>query len=387
MVYTNEKINKKEYMRIGILTLPLHTNYGGILQAYALQTVLERMGHEVVVFDKILPEPSLPLWKCPFVYSKRLINKLLGRKDNIVFLEQYVSKIKPIIQQNTNKFIKIYIHRVSFKTFAKIPDADTFNAIIVGSDQVWRPIYFGEDHVDDAFLAFARGWNIKRIAYAASFGVDKWEYSPLQTETCKSLLHNFDAISVREESGVKLCRECLECKAQLVLDPTMLLDKSDYVKIIKTSNVPKSKGNLLVYILDETPDKTALIKNIADKYNLKPFRVGSKTENIHAPLNERIQPPVEEWLRGFYDAEFVITDSFHACVFAILFEKQFVVIGNKKRGMSRFFSLLSQFGLENRLIAENLNVSAVDYIDFTLLRNRLTELKEKAMSFLYKSLK
>lgn len=374
-------------MKIGILTLPLHTNYGGILQAYALQTVLERMGHEVVVFDKILPEPSLSLWKCPFVYSKRLVNKLLGRKDNIVFLEQYVSKIKPIIQQNTNKFIKNYIHRVSFKTFAKIPNADTFNAIIVGSDQVWRPIYFGEDHVDDAFLAFARGWNIKRIAYAASFGVDKWEYSPLQTETCKSLLHNFDAISVREESGVKLCRECLECKAQLVLDPTMLLDKSDYVKIIKTSNVPKSKGNLLVYILDETPDKTALIKNIADKFNLKPFRVGSNTENIHAPLNERIQPPVEEWLRGFYDAEFVITDSFHACVFAILFEKQFVVIGNKKRGMSRFFSLLSQFGLENRLIGENLNVSAVDYIDFTLLRNRLAELKEKAMSFLYKSLK
>lgn len=374
-------------MRIGILTLPLHTNYGGILQAYALQTVLERMGHEVVVFDKILPEPSLPLWKCPFVYSKRLVNKLLGRKDNIVFLEQYVSKIKPIIQQNTNKFIKIYIHRVSFKTFAKIPDADTFNAIIVGSDQVWRPIYFGEDHIDDAFLAFARGWNIKRIVYAASFGVDKWEYSPVQTETCKSLLHNFDAISVREESGVKLCREFFECKAQLVLDPTMLLDKSDYVKIIKTSNVPKSKGNLLVYILDETPDKTALIKNIADKYNLKPFRVGSNTEKIHAPLNERIQPPVEEWLRGFYDAEFVITDSFHACVFAILFEKQFVVIGNKKRGMSRFISLLSLFGLENRLIAENSNVSAVDYIDFTLLRNRLAELKEKAMSFLYKSLK
>lgn len=374
-------------MRIGILTLPLHTNYGGILQAYALQTVLERMGHEVVVFDKILPEPSLPLWKCPFVYSKRLVNKLLGRKDNIVFLEQYVSKIKPIIQQNTNKFIKIYIHRVSFKTFAQIPDADTFNAIIVGSDQVWRPIYFGEDHIDDAFLAFARGWNIKRIVYAASFGVDKWEYSPVQTETCKSLLHNFDAISVREESGVKLCREFFECKAQLVLDPTMLLDKSDYVKIIKTSNVPKSKGNLLVYILDETPDKTALIKNIADKYNLKPFRVGSNTEKIHAPLNERIQPPVEEWLRGFYDAEFVITDSFHACVFAILFEKQFVVIGNKKRGMSRFISLLSLFGLENRLIAENSNVSAVDYIDFTLLRNRLAELKEKAMSFLYKSLK
>ena len=373
-------------MKIGILTLPLHTNYGGILQAYALQTVLERMGHEVVVFDRILPEPSLPLWKCPFVYSKRLVNKLLGRKDDIVFLEQYVSKIKPIIQQNTNKFIKIYIHRISFKTFAKIPNANTFNAIIVGSDQVWRPIYFGEDHVDDAFLAFARSWNIKRIAYAASFGVDKWEYSPLQTETCKSLLHNFDAVSVREESGVKLCRECLECKAQLVLDPTMLLDKSDYVKIIKTSNIPKSKGNLLVYILDETPDKTALIKNIADKYNLKPFRVGSNTENIHAPLKDRIQPPVEEWLRGFYDAEFVVTDSFHACVFAILFEKQFVVIGNKKRGMSRFQTLLSMLGLEDRLIDDNINIDSLSYINYDVIVNKLSRLKEISISFLKTSL-
>lgn len=216
--------------------------------------------------------------------------------------------------------------------------------------------------------------------------MDKWEYSPLQTETCKSLLHNFDAVSVREESGVKLCRECLGCKAQLVLDPTMLLDKSDYVKIIKTSNIPKSKGNLLVYILDETPDKTALIKNIADKYNLKPFKVGSNTENIHAPLKDRIQPPVEEWLRGFYDAEFVVTDSFHACVFAILFEKQFVVIGNKKRGMSRFQTLLSMLGLEDRLIDDNINIDSLSYINYDVIVNKLSRLKEISISFLKTSL-
>lgn len=374
-------------MRIGILTLPLHTNYGGILQAYALQTVLERMGHEVVILDKKTPIPSLALWKRPFVYSKRLFNKILGRNDNIIFLEQYVTKIKPIIQQYTNEFIRKYIHKVSFASFDNIPDIETYDTIIVGSDQVWRPKYFGEANIADAFLAFTGDMKIKRIAYATSFGVDKWEYSPTQTLMCKTLLRNFDAISVREKSGVELCRDYLGCKAQQVLDPTMLLDKSDYAKLIKNSNISKSKGSLLLYILDETQNKTVLINKIADKYRLKPFRVGSNTENIHAPLKERIQPRVEEWLRGFLDADFVVTDSFHACVFAILFEKQFVVIGNEKRGVSRFVSILREFGLENRLISEKTNEFTAGDIDFSSVKVKLTELKEKSMSYLYDCLK
>lgn len=369
-------------MKIGILTLPLHTNYGGILQAYALQTVLERMGHEVVVLDKKTPNPSLVLWKRPFVYSKRLFNKILGHNDNIILLEQYVSKVKPIIQQYTNEFIRKHIHKVSFGSFKNVPNIESFDAIVVGSDQVWRPKYFGEASIADAFLAFTGDMKMIRLAYAASFGVDQWEYSPSQTLTCKKLLRNFDAISVREESGVELCRDYLGCKAQQVLDPTMLLNKSDYVKLIKKSNVPKSKGSLLLYILDETQNKTVLINKIVDKYRLKPFRVGSNTENIHAPLKERIQPRVEEWLRGFLDADLVVTDSFHACVFAILFEKQFVVIGNEKRGVSRFVSLLREFGLENRLVSENDYDFAAEDIDYSSVVVKLKELKEKSMSFL-----
>ena len=142
-----------------------------------------------------------------------------------------------------------------------------------------------------------------------------------------------------------------------------------------------------MYILDETQNKTVLINKIADKYRLKPFRVGSNTENIHAPLKERIQPRVEEWLRGFLDADLVVTDSFHACVFAILFEKQFVVIGNEKRGVSRFVSLLREFGLENRLVSELTNEFTADDIDFSSVKMKLTELKEKSLSYLYDHLK
>ena len=101
-----------------------------------------------------------------------------------------------------------------------------------------------------------------------------------------------------------------------------------------------------------------MIKRIADEKGLKPFNVKSQSDDVNSPLSERIQPPLEQWLRGFYDAEFVVTDSFHACVFSILFNKPFIVYGNASRGMSRFTSLLDLFGLRNSLMA---NLSEYKY--------------------------
>ena len=144
-------------MRIGILTLPLHTNYGGILQAYALQTVLEKMGHEVVVFDT--PNKTLlpPLWKMPLSFGKRTLKKILGRTDRI-FVEHYQNKIRPVIAKNIQPFIDGKIHRKVIKNFHQLSQAD-YDAIIVGSDQVWRAVYFhmwlGQD-VENGYLLFAK---------------------------------------------------------------------------------------------------------------------------------------------------------------------------------------------------------------------------------------
>lgn len=336
-------------MRIGILTLPLHTNYGGILQAYALQTVLERMGHEVHVIEKKRRPLSIPIQKMPFCYGKRIVKNIIGRKCPI-FYEQKYNREQPIIRQNTDKFIKKYIHIAEYDDFSDIKESE-YDAIVVGSDQVWRPKYFGLNQIGNAYLKFAEGWNIKRIAYAASFGTDEWEYNSKQTSECGRLLRMFDAVSVREDSGVDLCKRYFGVEAQHVLDPTMLLDREDYIKLFEAADTPKSKGNLLCYILDETEEKKALIKRIADEKGLIPFNVKSQSDDINSPVSERIQPPLEQWLRGFYDAEFVVTDSFHACVFSILFNKPFIVYGNKARGMSRFMSLLNALGLHDRFLA------------------------------------
>ena len=356
-------------MRIGILTLPLHTNYGGILQAYALQTVLERMGHEVHVIEKKRRPLSIPIQNMPFCYGKRIVKNIIGRKFPI-FYEQKYNREQPIIRQNTDKFIKKYIHIAEYDDFSDIKESE-YDAIVVGSDQVWRPKYFGLNQIENAYLKFAEGWNIKRIAYAASFGTDEWEYTPKQTEECGRLLRMFDVVSVREDSAVNLCKKHFGVEAQHVLDPTMLLNREDYIKLFEVADTPKSKGNLLYYILDETEEKKALIKRIADEKGLILFNVKSQSDDINSPVSDRIQPPLEQWLRGFYDAEFVVTDSFHACVFSILFNKPFLAVGNTERGMSRFKSLLGSFKLENCFVTSHESFSFDENINWCEVNERL----------------
>ena len=368
-------------MRIGIVTLPLHTNYGGILQAYALQTVLERMGHDVCVIEEKRKPRRLPAWKAPLAYGKRIVKNMLGHPCP-VFYEKQRAKEQVIVRQNTDKFIASHVKQRKVDGFSELKGSE-YDAIIVGSDQVWRPYYFRE--IEHAYLDFTAGWNIRRIAYAASFGTDEWEYTPEQASLCGGLLKSFDAVSVRESSGVDLCLKHFGVKAQHVLDPTMLLAKEDYVGLFKANGTPPSNGTLLCYILDEANEKKAVIEEVAKSKGLVPFYVGSKVETPSAPLAERIQPPLEHWLRGFYDAEFVVTDSFHACVFSIIFNKPFLALGNPQRGMSRFASLLGTFGLGRQLVAHGKMLNASD-VDFTSCNSRLSVLKEKSMGFLANAL-
>lgn len=142
-------------MRIGILTLPLFTNYGGILQAFALQTVLERMGHEVCLVERRRRPVKIPLWKAPFVYCKRIIQNVMGHPIPLLY-ERKLNKEYVISQKNTSEFVNRYVNRRVVKDFSEIHESD-FDAIIVGSDQVWRPKYF-KDGIERAYLDFAQGW-------------------------------------------------------------------------------------------------------------------------------------------------------------------------------------------------------------------------------------
>ena len=147
-------------MKIGILTLQLHTNYGGILQAYALQTVLERMGHEVVVLNK-RHRLLLPIWKWPYSYPKRIIQKYILGRGGRVFFESYYNRTYPIVSQNTELFIDKYIHRLKVEDLFVLKE-DDFDAFVVGSDQVWRPMFY-PGKIENAYLDFAKDWDINGL--------------------------------------------------------------------------------------------------------------------------------------------------------------------------------------------------------------------------------
>lgn len=364
-------------MKIAIVTLPLRTNYGGILQCYALQTVLQRMGHEVYVLEKAQfgrLYPFIRIWNS----CKCFLKWLLLREKGWGFKTP-----KKIISLRIDWFIYRHISRF-YKRVWTLQSICHFDVFIVGSDQIWRPEYFFP--IEDAFLAFTKDICSKRISYAASFGVEQCTYSEEQLVTCSSLLKKFDAVSVREDSGVRICKESFGVEAVQMLDPTLLLDAEDYRSLISTSRTTPLKGNMLVYILDETEEKKKLVEKIANERDLIPYWLSNDACNVDKPWYENIKMSVEQWLRAFDDATFVFTDSFHGCVFSILFRKPFIAIGNQYRGIARFTSLLSLFSLNERLIFsyedyESQKQFLREDIDYTSVYEQLA--KERNRSFIF----
>lgn len=356
-------------MRIGIITQALLNNYGGILQNYALQTILRNLGHESITIDYI-SHYSLRKY---IIYSlKTIIYLLLGRKYRRKFIPYYRrrnSMMEDFVGSN------IFLTKPVKKYSADVIDSYKLDGLIVGSDQVWRPEY--NNDLYDMFLLFAKGKNCLKMSYAASFGIDKLSYSTKQIKKCKELIQNFKSVSVRENSGVTLCKEYFNIDATEVLDPTLLLTNDSYENIC--SNIPKSNIPFLAtYILDVTPDKRNLVNKIAKEKTLH-------VRYFEADINAKLS--IQEWLAMFRDADFVITDSFHGTLFSIIFKKEFLTIGNKSRGLSRFHSILSKLKLDDRLIflSSKENIS-LNKIDWDKVYNIINRNRRESLNFLQTNL-
>lgn len=314
-------------MKIGIVTQPLLNNYGGIIQNYALQKVLVDLGHNPVTFD--IRYKPVPWWIYLLSWLKSLLCLFIPGK------RRPFAKVKPVEKRlgAFEEFIGRYISTtVPVTDMSSHPDLTRdIDAFVVGSDQVWRPKY--APNLGDVFLRFVKTSGVRRISYAASFGVDHWEYSPKQTKFCSALAKRFNAVSVREESGVRLCKENLGVDATWVLDPTLLLKKEDYFDLCK--DVPVASERILAaYVLNMDDSILGLCKSMAQERDLelKVFSADAKA-NLSIP----------EWLAVFRDASYVVTDSFHGTVFSIIFGKEFKCLYNESRGSARFESLLNLY--------------------------------------------
>jgi hypothetical protein len=388
-------------MKIAILTMPLYANYGGILQNYALQQVLKNSEHEVITirykYEEKYNEENLNRF-----YKFINLLKHIGANTLRFILGKKLYVWSWIVNKDINNkrsrcldFINKYIYSSTvYESVDEIKQdfyRNKYDAVIVGSDQVWRP-YYNIDTLYMMFLDFIADDNkIKKIAYGASFGVSTCEYGRDQIGKCSMLLKKFDAVSVREENGIKLCNDIFNYdKAINVVDPTMLLERSDYENLVINAGEEKNNGDLFCYILDHDDDKQNLIWRLCDKNGLKDYYVTPRYGKYRGKLEKRYECSVTEFLRAFMDAKYVITDSFHGCVFSIIFNKPFVCLGNINRGEDRFNSLLSAFNLENRLL-KNLNICEFEMklnepIDWSSVNEIRRSLKNKSLIYLDKAL-
>lgn len=378
-------------MKLGILTLVPYDNYGGILQGYALQTVLERMGHDVTIMrTKLYNWVSLKNKILRFVWWVK--DRYVKRKAGIsclvpgTYLDYRVARIKPFI----DKHIHFTREFSSTSDLYRFQDKSQYDGFVVGSDQTWRPCLSPDLY--HMFCDFLPASSHKlRIAYAASFGVDTNEFSDVQLGICKPLIKKFQAISVREESGVKLCKDMFGVEAKHVLDPTMLLNKEDYLELIKDYRPQNEHVDLMQYMFFFNHEENAIIAKTSSLLNMKPVNLMTKyflnQVQDKSQLPDAQFLPVEEWISAYSRAKFVLTDSFHGTVFCIIFNVPFLCVSPV--AIARFKSLLKVYGLEDRLVMKESEVTKdllEKPIDWEKVNSVREVLKKQSLDFLKKSL-
>lgn len=314
--------------KIGILNFQYSThNYGAVLQAAALEYTCRQLGHEVQHMD----------------YMAKVKVSLKGRVGQVLrkLSLRKSAKVNQVANVETfERFRQSFIHRTqrikSARDFSAV--AKGFDAVIVGSDQVWRPA-FAKDTI--AFFLGYVPQSVERIAYAASFGTATWEQSdsPVLTDAVRQELQQFKAVSCREESGVEICKDVFGIGAAHVLDPLLLVDDSFFENVVAKSSV-KPGANLVYYKLDRTSEFQEDLKVISTE-------ICSLAVNIYFKDSNGVEyREVSDWLALIFNSEVVVTDSFHCICLALRFGKDVIFCPNEKRGQTRMNSLFNKLDIE-----------------------------------------
>lgn len=374
-----------------IRTRPLSQgNYGGILQAYALQQVLDSLG----VRSATDVSPGVAVGSRPQFLgdARRRVRGVLTRIPSPVPIRRswLAETIRGAQDEELARFVTEEIRTVELYGPSGRVDSDILNRaalFVTGSDQVWRSAF---GRIPTYLFDFLDPEDSRpRIAYAASFGTEGAEYdAELITET-RELALRLTAVSVREASGVTIAKDIWGVDAVHVLDPTMLLDPTHFSVLAGSRLKQWGSSGLVSYVLDQSPGTLYTVSQGAlmlglDVNPMMP-RLPSSYREYQKDPERFARLSVESWIASIRDADFVITDSFHGTVFAILFNRPFLAVVNHARGASRFASLLRTFGLENRLVSPGASVERDLFersIDWGRVNARIREERERSLSFL-----
>lgn len=334
-------------MKIGIVTFFRVANYGAMLQAYALWKFLESRGHEVVFIRTPRVAPTcIPFWRC-FVSRS---------------WKGFITKLKMHVQYPMTDFAADYPQTILCSSIEQVKrETADCDAFIVGSDQMWNPIWCSGEHLPLVMLDFVAEGK-PRFAYAVSFGVKTWEakYDPLRAG---ALLSKFKAISVREMSGVAIVKNLTgRTDTKCLLDPTLLYGRDFYQRLIgkcPTKNLCNSPYIFRYWLhWSDVMESDRVVELIKMRTGVScvdgdVVPVGGISGLLYRLCGIDGKVSVPEWLNKIAGASFVLTNSFHGTVFAILFHRPFfsVLLRGDMSGMNeRALSLLRIVGLEDRAI-------------------------------------
>lgn len=375
-------------MKIGILTFHCAHNYGAVLQCYALQEFLKAQGEDVEIIDyrpksltrsyKIFPKFSMVshgniysdtilFAKCIISYTKNSILSFPVRRKRIKLFNNFI-----------NNRLNLSNRRYD-KAFSKNRDYDLY---IIGSDQVWNA-KFNNNILDSVFWGnFKTKDNAKVISYAASNA--NYQYSDLQKRDIKNYLLRFNAISVREDSLQEYLESTLNIQSNIVLDPTLIAERSIWDKIAKERET--TNKYLLAYIVEGGYDATLKnAKETAKRRGLDFILINNGKTDSNNGLGNTFS--IEEFIGLIKNAECVICSSFHGLAFSIIYEKDFYYL-TQNMNNARAISLLNKIGALDRFISNSkADLESIKPLDYSVINKKLLKYKNESIEYINNSLK
>lgn len=371
-------------MKIGIMTFHASNNCGSMLQAYALQNILKKeLGEEseIINFSNENQQDMYALFRKMDSFKDVGINIATS-----VFYNKFKKHYKDY-KKFMNKDLKL--SEASYVTSEELKNmTEKYDILITGSDQVWN--IKCKDADDAYYLNFAK--NVKKIAYAPSFGATNIIEESDDTEKYKNYMMDFKALSCRENNGSKWIKKLTGRDAPVLLDPTLLLNSSEWDKLINTAE--SDKKYIFYYAFKYSDEVNAKVKMISEKTKMpviimdvkwwlkKGIKNGFKISKDGGPL---------EFLRLVRNASLVLTTSFHGTVFSIIYNKKFWFLDSSMHNKNddRAFTLLESVGLENRMVdvknADNIDI--MKEIDYSEPNKKLQKLQQKSINYLKENIK
>lgn len=342
-------------MKVGILTYHRAENYGALLQAYALRTYLQSLGHDVDFVD-YWPDYHNDYFR--LFSKKRFFDAGIKGKLFQLYYLFFFGGIRKQRKKNLQEFMYKHLglsEKPKYRTNEDV--CDEFDMVFYGSDQIWRKQGMKSFPGYDFWYWGADNVKAKKIAYAASMGT--MNVTDADKECIISYLKHFDTISVRENS-LKGLLDSLLISSELVVDPVFLLGTDEWTKLIAKTQLAE-KGYILLYNLLGNEDTVHFAKEMAKERNLKVIEITKKYVPFATGGRYNYTAGVKEFLSLIYHADYVVSNSFHGVAFSIIFQKQFLAIGMGSKH-SRVTSLLNQLNLNDRYIIDKEgNMSPIEY--------------------------